>query len=430
LEVFGHLHPFDLLRLARTTKQFRRLLMHRSSISVWKAARSNVHGAFPGPPSDMSEPEWANLSFDPHCHFCFTSNIRNVEWRLRVRVCSKCAKEHVRETCGRVSSAYLNDLDNASNSNSASDSDSNLDSDSDSDSDAGSEFAFLEEMFGRKSEPREREPHYERMIPTKSTMKGLIRSFLVRDYEDVRQRYLELKDPDARTDFVAERKGEVRKVIEHSRLCERWARKEAQHRSEELQKMKDERKSAIVEKLKELGYEKDLESIEYPDSLDDLKLVKQPQRLTERIWKNIQGPIIEFMEAMRAKRLAREFANLIRARKKTAIAILHTFSASQFNEIMPRPTDFYSLAPIKAILDQPADVNVDESSFAHVIPLLPVIIDKWRKDMDPDLRKYLLAIRNGEDDSMSSSDDDSTSSDDSSSSSDDSALSSDDFSSD
>ena len=109
VQIFGHLRPFDLLRIARATKEFRRLLMKKSSRSVWKKTLESVAG-LPPPPAGMSEPQWVNLVFDPHCHvsrqinhciksnhvhgqFCFTTGVRNVEWQFRMRICSKCAKE-------------------------------------------------------------------------------------------------------------------------------------------------------------------------------------------------------------------------------------------------------------------------------------------------------------------------------------------------
>lgn len=62
--------PLDVLRLTRTTKQFRQLLMHRSSVSIWIAARKNVPD-LPDCPPYMSEPQFANLVFDTHCHVRF-----------------------------------------------------------------------------------------------------------------------------------------------------------------------------------------------------------------------------------------------------------------------------------------------------------------------------------------------------------------------
>lgn len=66
-QIFSHLTPYDLLRMSRLNKDLRRVLISRSSITVWKSARSNDNEC-PDPPAGMSEPAWANLLFDAHCH--------------------------------------------------------------------------------------------------------------------------------------------------------------------------------------------------------------------------------------------------------------------------------------------------------------------------------------------------------------------------
>jgi hypothetical protein len=68
------LHPYDLLKLARL-KDFRQTLMNRSAITVWKKSFQYVEG-LPAPPEGMSEPAWANLAFDPHCHVCHSYSLR------------------------------------------------------------------------------------------------------------------------------------------------------------------------------------------------------------------------------------------------------------------------------------------------------------------------------------------------------------------
>ncbi|KAL0570168.1 hypothetical protein V5O48_011800 [Marasmius crinis-equi] len=50
--IFSHLTPQDLLHLARTNKDLRSIILSRSTLSVWKEARSNVEG-LPDPPDDM-----------------------------------------------------------------------------------------------------------------------------------------------------------------------------------------------------------------------------------------------------------------------------------------------------------------------------------------------------------------------------------------
>lgn len=108
-QILGHLNPLDVLRLARTTKQFRSMLMHKSSRFIWIAARKNVPD-LPDCPPYMSEPQFANLVFDTHCHVrislyrrlqtpnvhakeCLAPNTRSVDWRISRRICMKCTKE-------------------------------------------------------------------------------------------------------------------------------------------------------------------------------------------------------------------------------------------------------------------------------------------------------------------------------------------------
>ena len=61
------MHPRDLLNLARTSKDFRSLLMSRTSAIFWRAARQQIPG-LPECPPFLSEPQYANLLFFSHCH--------------------------------------------------------------------------------------------------------------------------------------------------------------------------------------------------------------------------------------------------------------------------------------------------------------------------------------------------------------------------
>ena len=66
-QIAAHLTPLDLLRLARSTKTFNRLLMSRKSKPIWRAAR-NTDPDLPDCPPDLSEPEYARLLFETECH--------------------------------------------------------------------------------------------------------------------------------------------------------------------------------------------------------------------------------------------------------------------------------------------------------------------------------------------------------------------------
>ncbi|KAK0196745.1 hypothetical protein F5146DRAFT_1012796 [Armillaria mellea] len=76
-EVFSHLDALDTLR---------RLLMHRSSISIWQAALSR--DTLPPKPADLNEPQYINLAFSEHCHDCLASGKHIILWTFRTRLCS------------------------------------------------------------------------------------------------------------------------------------------------------------------------------------------------------------------------------------------------------------------------------------------------------------------------------------------------------
>ncbi|KDN34649.1 hypothetical protein RSAG8_12274, partial [Rhizoctonia solani AG-8 WAC10335] len=66
VELAVYLLPIDIISLARLNKSIRSMLMHRSSIHVWHAARRNVEG-LPDCPPDMSEPRFVSLIFSKTC---------------------------------------------------------------------------------------------------------------------------------------------------------------------------------------------------------------------------------------------------------------------------------------------------------------------------------------------------------------------------
>nr|VWO99937.1 Hemagglutinin-like secreted protein [Ganoderma boninense] len=90
-EIFGFLHPRDVLSLARTSKAFRALLMSRDSAPFWKQARRKLK-TLPEPPFYLSEPAYANLLFFPNCHICLKPKIQTVVWVFAARFCPACLR--------------------------------------------------------------------------------------------------------------------------------------------------------------------------------------------------------------------------------------------------------------------------------------------------------------------------------------------------
>lgn len=94
---------------------------------------------------------------------------------------------------------------------------------------------------------------------------------------------------------------------------------------------------------------------------------------------------------MRTKRLARELAALVIERKIHAVEVLRTYKNARLpiTELLPEPVDFCNFPAIKAVLEQPANVTVDETSFAKVIPELPTLIEKWRAGTEKQIVKIV-----------------------------------------
>ncbi|TFY72150.1 hypothetical protein EVG20_g833 [Dentipellis fragilis] len=95
-EIFCLLSPGDLLRLARTTKNLRALLMSRKSSFIWKAAFGNTPGPdpIPEPFEGMCEPNWAHLLFgESVCDKCGEENVDVVTFRFKRRLCKACLKK-------------------------------------------------------------------------------------------------------------------------------------------------------------------------------------------------------------------------------------------------------------------------------------------------------------------------------------------------
>lgn len=68
------MHPLDLLRLARTSKKIRSIIMARTNRYIWTAAFAQID-TLPEPPTFLNEPQYAAFLFESLCtvKVCFSS---------------------------------------------------------------------------------------------------------------------------------------------------------------------------------------------------------------------------------------------------------------------------------------------------------------------------------------------------------------------
>ncbi|KAK0461863.1 uncharacterized protein EV420DRAFT_1527709 [Desarmillaria tabescens] len=325
--------------------------MKRSSSTIWKNAR--LLSDFPEPMPGFSEPAWVSLLFEPNCHFCVKGTVHTVDFTFRVRVCGKCIQQQF------MSHQEVLPYDVI--------------------------FTSEGETIGDILD----------CLPTRCSSRKPFQGqdiCLRREYEQVKAHYLSLKS-DQRKTYREERKTFIEEIEKHVKIGEAWHKRRARSREEELDQLRADRATAITKKLVDLGYEKDLESIKAPDSFQDHRLVKQPRALTEKGWHNIRQDMIQFMEKMRSKRLAREHTALIHSRKAIAASLFRTYilspSGTPYTTVLPSIVDFYNFGPVKELLDLPDETIVEEHSFAPVIPQIDAFCQAWRERIHNELIQFV-----------------------------------------
>ncbi|KAJ7589026.1 hypothetical protein C8J56DRAFT_1163994 [Mycena floridula] len=335
-EVFSHLLPMDVLNLARTTKELRRVLMRRSALSIWKAALAEVP-ELPECPADMSLPGWVNLAFSLHCHSCLTTNVRTVYWQNRTRLCSKCAKA----------------------------------------------LLISEDSFDKRDK---KDKIILNCIPFDKA--GSSR------YCTVKRKLAFVKElnqmTEDRTEFVEKKCLEMSKLSDHADNCQAWLRYLELERAQELAELRVQRRKDIEARLVGLGHKAEIDYLNdivyrglWVDDLvmlGELPEVKQPKALTDRMWSNMKEDMLEYMKIVKAHRLKIQRLQLIADRMIEASEAWFNYRRDncEAGDFLPGQLDIWLLDPIRKAIDSPGD---DMPRFSSILnPILPDIINKWREE--------------------------------------------------
>ncbi|KAF8965313.1 hypothetical protein BDZ97DRAFT_801129 [Flammula alnicola] len=356
LEIFGRVEPSDLLNLARTSKSFRNLLMTRSSISVWRAARSSV----PGPPmldcpSDLNEPQYAYLAFGKDCYFCGQlSNHPIIFWAARIRTCETCLSDDnyfmAKGSC-RTSKTCPADLK-----------------------------CCLPVIRGwSKLRMATWKMRDDRRLPL---------VFPVHMKVLWQEQYQNAKN---KKKWLAQNKKRQNIIDEHAKACSEWFDNLDFYRSQEKALLVGQRRSAIVKYIQKLGWGDELtkisNSVKKPQDYPIVTAACQ-QPLTYDALSGLETFINEFMEDTRAKRLSREHETFLVASLPELNQIYHNFvSTLPVNTLYPTTIcDVLQDSAVRRIIDTaphtlPGCVLGDTEWFS----LFPEVIRRWETSVDDKL---------------------------------------------
>ncbi|KAE9409268.1 hypothetical protein BT96DRAFT_970203 [Gymnopus androsaceus JB14] len=264
-EIFFYLDPSDLLRLARTSKDLRCILMSKTSENIWRTARGNVQG-LPPLPFDLNEPQYAHLLYESYCHVCnHKGRCDFIYWSFRMRCCKNC------------SATFPGIFD--------------------------SEYCYNQPADFRGCN----------ILPKDCTQGAGTRRHVgnLEIAERFKAEYEALQTPEDRSAWLVRKSEERRTLDAHGRLCEDWHRARLANRTGELSNIREQRKDAILDRLGEIGWREEAEKIiassSHPwDEFTTHPSVKQTKKLTQYGWNSIKSELLEMLSAHKTKRLAQE----------------------------------------------------------------------------------------------------------------------------
>lgn len=344
-EILTHLDPRDLLNLARTSRDFRDLLMRRSSALSWKIARQNVEG-LPACPPFLSEPAYANLVFFKYCHNCLKPTQSAVLWEFLVRYCTSCKNSQVKNWSRRGNISLPIDLS----------------------------YAERNEVFTRvESSNGQSFYHMPQMQEFAINLQQVIH------------------DLDATQNFLEVQKACVKEIREHVAPCLEWDIARSRTRETRLQILRDARLQNVVARLRQKGWEDELDMMDLEDygPLVDHPGVHVAQELTDNAWSKISASLDALMQEYRMH----DYQKVLTARLTDLSVLLNEIYAepwrTRVTEFKPHFVDIATMAGVQQIIRSSLSEDLEVEDEQEFRALLPSLTAHWQASVAASLRPML-----------------------------------------
>ncbi|KAK0494520.1 hypothetical protein EDD18DRAFT_1174768 [Armillaria luteobubalina] len=339
IEIFSYLDPVDLLRLARTTRQFTKFLLSPSvdSIRLWRTARARIFG--PVDLLGMSEPRYADLVFERHCNYCASDTDSEIVWRAFKRACRSCMlKLHV------DFSALLTNNETV--------------------------------VLGQLVQNRSQLPFMEsRWVPFKTDVRGFYGYFLP-DMEKYAREYASLGgSTQAIRRWARKTTRDYSQHMRRVRMTRGWFfDHEEAHRASQRRRMIEERVLQVYERLSLLGWRTELDLMPI-NTIEGHSLVDRPEELTDEAWTTMEPVLVGILQRHRDERLVFDRFNAVRL---LLTDVLKRYLIAKSATFAPDWVTLASIDDFKKIVSRPLSVRMTRNVFTSVISRLPEIISRWK----------------------------------------------------
>ncbi|GJE86897.1 hypothetical protein PsYK624_029800 [Phanerochaete sordida] len=350
IEVMMNLEPCDLLSLSRTTKTYRDFLMRKSSAFLWKAARSNVEG-YPPCPEHMNEAALASFLYTTYCTRCLKPNTKRIQWDVLARYCKACVTDvgaliDTEATLATVLRRALPENTQAEHEYCHTD---------------------LWDIL----------PYYDFSQPP------WIAGCMWSDVDKLQQALTE--QPEQYKEILEEREESMVRFRECRKVIKKWYYQKLEARKDDICAIRDNRYTNILERLRDAGWGTELRRVVNSttalEAFKNLPCVKEPRPLTDRIWGNIQGTVVEWLETTREELIEEEHVRVTGERLKILDRALVAICPYRPGE--PSRTDIaLGIPEVREVVERPPQDPVDEDSFAFLHEALFPFRGQWRQDAE------------------------------------------------
>ncbi|KAG2366955.1 hypothetical protein BDR07DRAFT_1479728 [Suillus spraguei] len=381
--ILSFLLPMDLLNLSRTSKDFRNLLLQRSSASAWKTARLQVDD-LPDCPQDMSEPQYANLAFYPHCHVRRALSkvpppfLTNMYCRIATELSDLFYGHFGHDTAPDASvnswssfNRLFNPCVYAVHST----------------IDQWSSRSRISWTVNLSSYDL---PHT--MIYGTGRPKQL---FLKKAFDELLAEHS--KTPaDEMAALLSRKRKHAAEVMEHAEQCQQWSQSVASSRKYELDTIRRGRQDDIVTRLTEAGYKPELDYVDRFWLQDHLGAsFREPKPLNQKSWDRMRPDLIAALDDVRIRRIEDKIYGprrqiLMDEYKKY---LQHPPPPDAAFDIMPHAVDVAEFDPFRVLIMSPESATITATSFVSAFQQLPNFVSSWRAKVD---HEFLELIRSSD----------------------------------
>ncbi|KAM5534525.1 hypothetical protein V8D89_011857 [Ganoderma adspersum] len=187
---------------------------------------------------------------------------------------------------------------------------------------------------------------------------------------------LQPRDLDILKAFQTRRSDDVDVQGAYVLRCQYWHDRVEEDRKESLRDGRKDRFSAIVKKLMETGWAKDLDYLgpEGLEKMSRLPVVKQPAKLTDKGWTKVHEALHTFLNEARDQRLKGEREDVILERfaelEEAIVAHCVTIPRDATMECRPVALDLALQEELEPVANAPSSEAITRQTFAPLVPTL------------------------------------------------------------